>query len=197
MTSRLAHGGLHSLLSIKPDMITLGKYLGGGMPFGAFGGGEDIMKIYDPRTPAALAHSGTFQNNTLMLNAGFIGLSQVYTEEAVTLLNSRGQGLRDRLREIFKGTRFCVTGQGSLMCIHATVSGLLHDQITCKDDVATVEDLQLKRLFWLKMLEAGFWVQLRGSIALNLQIPEEAIDSFAEAVGRFCDSYRSLISITI
>src|SRR4051794_14515066 len=101
MTSRLGFGGLHSLLSIKLDMITFGKYLGGGMPFGAFGGREDIMKVYDPREPGALGHSGTFQNNTLMLNAGYVGLSTVYTEDAVAMLNSRGEKLRDRLRKIF------------------------------------------------------------------------------------------------
>lgn len=193
MTSRLGCGGLHSSVSIKPDMITLGKYLGGGMPFGAFGGREEIMKVYDPREPGALGHSGTFQNNTLMLNAGYVGLSKVYTKDAVEMLNCRGENLRDALRKVFQGTRFCVTGMGSIMCIHATLTSLGHDTITCKDDLLAVEDMKLKKLFWLKMLEAGFWVHIRGSIALNLQLPPEAIDAFVNAVAQFCDSYRDLI----
>ena len=51
MTSRLALGGCQGLLSITPDMTTLGKYLAGGLSFGAFGGRADLMAAFDP--PAA------------------------------------------------------------------------------------------------------------------------------------------------
>lgn len=50
MTSRLSPGGLQLTTGIIPDMTTLGKYIGGGMPFGAFGGRKDIMALFDPRT---------------------------------------------------------------------------------------------------------------------------------------------------
>lgn len=64
-TSRLAPGGLQSTFTgdppLRPGLTTLGKWLGGGLPFGAFGGKREIMAVYDPRTPGALAHSGTFQ----------------------------------------------------------------------------------------------------------------------------------------
>ena len=51
MTSRLYYaGGLSGKYGIKPDLITMGKYLGGGMSFGLFGGRRDIMSLYDPRT---------------------------------------------------------------------------------------------------------------------------------------------------
>ena len=48
MTSRLAFGGAQELLGITPDMTTLGKYLAGGLSFGAFGGRRDLMAAYDP-----------------------------------------------------------------------------------------------------------------------------------------------------
>ncbi|KAH8883210.1 PLP-dependent transferase [Thozetella sp. PMI_491] len=195
VTSRLAVGGLKSTLAVQPDLVTLGKYLGGGMPFGAFGGREDIMSVYDPRTPGSLAHSGTFQNNCMMLNAGYVGLSEVYTEEASIALNKRGDDLRQQLNDVFRGTRFCVTGRGSLMCIHATTSGLRAEQISCKDDVLPVEDNALKELFWLEMLEAGWWVQSRGTIALSLVFPQEALDLFVEEVRKFCTLHRALIAI--
>ena len=59
MTSRLAPGGLQEKTGVIPDMTTLGKYIGGGMSFGAFGGRRDIMELFDPdqaRPPAARRH---------------------------------------------------------------------------------------------------------------------------------------------
>lgn len=163
------------------------------MPFGAFGGRADIMSVYDPSVTGSLTHNGTFQNNTIMLNAGYVGLSEVYTPDVVELLNNRGEHMRRKLAEVFKGTKFCVTGRGSLMCVHATNTGMQPSQMTCKDDINAVDALDLRKLFWLDMLDAGFWVQPRGSIALNLQIPDEAIKEFIDATARFCDKYRDLV----
>lgn len=174
--------------------MTLGKWLGGGMPFGAFGGRQEILAVFDPRESTALSHSGTFQNNVMMLKAGSVGLSQVYTAEAARDLNERGESLKNRLIQVLKGTRFCVTGHGSLMCIHATTTGLDAEKINCKDDILGVEDTDLKRLFWMEMINAGYWVTMRGSIALNLPTPSSSLDAFVEAVEGFCVKYRQLIS---
>ncbi|KAI2728075.1 hypothetical protein DTO012A9_7583 [Penicillium roqueforti] len=193
MTSRLAPGGLKDVLGIKPDLITLGKYLGGGLPFGAFGGRRDIMDVYNPLTPGALMHSGTFQNNTLMLHAGYAGLSEVYTAEVVQSLNTQGDDLRERLQRVFAGSKFCVTGRGSLMCVHATNTGVRAEQITCRDDFIGVEATDLKQLFWLELVNAGFWVQNRGSITLNIAMTTTAVDAFVEAVEEFCKRYKSLV----
>jgi glutamate-1-semialdehyde 2,1-aminomutase len=193
MSSRLGPSGLKGVLELKPDLLTLGKYLGGGMPFGAFGGRADILNVYDPRTSSSLSHSGTFQNNTLMLSAGWTGASQVYSPEAAEKLNRTGDKLRTALNEALRGTRMCVTGVGSLMCVHATKVGLRPEDIRCKDDVTPVEDMGLKKLFWLTMLDSGFWMQLRGSIALNIQLPDEVISSFVEAVKRFSNKYRDIL----
>ncbi|KAJ5826705.1 hypothetical protein N7447_003468 [Penicillium robsamsonii] len=195
MTSRLAPGGLKDVIGVTPDLITLGKYLGGGLPFGAFGGRADIMDVFNPLTSGALAHSGTFQNNTLMLHSGYAGLCKVYTAEVAQSLNALGDDLRQRLQRVFVGSKFCVTGQGSLMCVHITETGLRAEQITCRDDVAAVEAADLKQLFWLELVNAGFWVQNRGSITLNIAISTAALDAFVEAVEEFCEKHRSLIVV--
>ncbi|CAH0054561.1 unnamed protein product, partial [Clonostachys solani] len=171
MTSRLHPAGLAATLDEAPDMKTFGKYLGGGMPFGAFGGRRDIMAVYDPRQSSSLAHSGTFQNNTLMLNAGYTGLKEVYTHAAAISLNQTGDELRDKLLAVFAGTRFTVTGVGSLMCIHCTTTGVGADEIHCKDDYWPHDDADLKRLFWLEMLEAGYWIHQRGSQGILYPAP--------------------------
>ena len=63
MTSRLSPGGLQAVRGIKPDLTTLGKYIGGGMSFGAFGGRADLIDRFDPRRADALPHAGTFKKS--------------------------------------------------------------------------------------------------------------------------------------
>ena len=77
MTSRLSPGGLQEALAIRPDLTSLGKYMGGGMTFGAFGGRASIMSAYDPRRPGSLQHGGTFNNNVLTMAAGAAVMTQV------------------------------------------------------------------------------------------------------------------------
>ena len=79
MTSRLYPGGLQAVHGVKPDLTTLGKYVGGGMSFGAFGGRADVMAVFDPSRPDALPHAGTFNNNVLTMSAGYAGLTELLT----------------------------------------------------------------------------------------------------------------------
>ena len=105
MTSRLSTGGLQQVLGITPDLTTLGKYLGGGLAFGAFGGRADLMSRFDPSRADALPHAGTFNNAVLTMAAGAAGLTQVYTAVEVARLNGLGDRLRDRLNGVRGGAR--------------------------------------------------------------------------------------------
>src|SRR4051812_26354371 len=118
MTSRLAPGGLQSVVGVTPDLTTLGKYLGGGMSFGAFGGRADLMAAYDPARPGALFHAGTFNNNVLTMAAGIAGLEQVLTDEVLVAVNERGDRLRAGLQDVARPAGLHVSGRGSLMTIH-------------------------------------------------------------------------------
>ena len=80
-------------MGLKPDLTTFGKYIGGGMSFGAFGGRADIMDRFDPRRADALPHAGTFNNNVLTMSAGIAGLTEIYTPEAAVALNARAGGM--------------------------------------------------------------------------------------------------------
>ena len=97
MTSRLGPQGVGGLEQITPELMTVGKYLAGGMSFGAFGGRRDLMSAYDPTRAGSLFHAGTFNNNVLSMSAGIAGLSRVLTDEALTALNARGDRLRNDL----------------------------------------------------------------------------------------------------
>ena len=76
MTSRLSYRGLGHKLGIRPDMMTLGKWVGGGMSFGAFGGRVDIMSMFDPTRGGNLAHAGTLNNNIMSMAAGCAGCEE-------------------------------------------------------------------------------------------------------------------------
>src|SRR4029077_10187907 len=102
MTSRLAPGGLQEAHGILPDMTTLGKYVGGGMSFGAFGGKARLMEWFDPRRKDGFQHAGTFNNNVLTMNAGLVGLTEIYTPEHARTLNDFGDGLRERLNAVVR-----------------------------------------------------------------------------------------------
>ncbi|KIX01046.1 uncharacterized protein Z518_10112 [Rhinocladiella mackenziei CBS 650.93] len=163
MTSRLAPGGIQSRLNLQPDLSTFGKYLGGGVAFGAFGGRADIMAVYDPRSPTALAHSGTFNNNTIAMTAGYVGLKDIYTPEIAVAFNELGDRFREKLIAATKGTRIGVTGRGSMVGIHFSEGGT--------EEMEEIKEL--KDLFWTEMLEEGYWMTRRGQISPILGTPEE------------------------
>ncbi len=195
MTSRVAPGGLAEIHGLHPDMKSFGKYLGGGLAFGAFGGRADIMATYDPRPPSApsstavLVHHGTFNNNSLAMHAGHAGLTQIYTPDVCTAFNAMGEQLLQDLAAVTVGTKMCFTGVGTVLGSHFTATGLQ----TIERE--TAEDWTLKELFWFEMMEDGFWITRRGSIALCLGTPPEELQRFVCCVEAFLQRHASLVAV--
>jgi glutamate-1-semialdehyde 2,1-aminomutase len=194
MTSRSSPGGLAALHHLKPDLKTFGKYLGSGLAFGAFGGREEVMRVYDPREPGSLSHSGTFNNNTLAMGAGYVGLSQVFTPEACTEFNELGNYMREQLNEASKGTKLSYTGVGGILCSHVTIDG--RTTVLRTEDGKDNADLDIKDLMWMEMMEEGFWISRRGSLALILGMPKDEIDRYVTAYQRFLEKYYELVRIS-
>jgi glutamate-1-semialdehyde 2,1-aminomutase len=190
MTSRLAPGGLQSVHDIRPDLTTLGKYVGGGMSFGAFGGRAEVMDLFDPRRPDALPHAGTFNNNVLTMTAGLTGLTQVYTPSAVSALNARGEALRDRLNDLCAAADAPIqfTGRGSMLAVH-----MMRGAIT-SPDIAAKADPKLKELFFFDMISQGIWLARRGMMTLSLPIGDMECDKLVAAVQAFLSARRSLLT---
>jgi glutamate-1-semialdehyde 2,1-aminomutase len=176
--------------NIKPDLTTFGKYIGGGMSFGAFGGRADIMDLFDPRRPDALPHAGTFNNNVLTMAAGLAGLNEVYTPDAARALNARGDALRERLNALCRShdAPMQFTGIGSMFAVHFT-----RDPVHSAADAAK-GDAKLKELFFFDMLEHGIWLARRGMFTLCLPIGDTECSRLAAAVEEFLSSRRSLLS---
>ena len=181
MTSRFSPGGAQQLLGITPDLTTLGKYLAGGLTFGAFGGRSDVMAHFDPRRGGRLGHAGTFNNNVASMAAGVAGLTEVLTDEVLTETHERGERLRRSLNERFAdaGLPMCATGTGSLMNVHGTAG-----PVTVAADLRDADD-RLKELLFFHCLDAGFHLARRGFIALSIEITDADVDAFLDVVARF------------
>lgn len=189
MTSRLSGGGAQQLYNVTPDLTTLGKYIGGGMSFGAFGGRSDIMEIYNPASPQGIPHAGTFNNNTLSMAAGCAAMGKVFTSNAAEALTRRGDSLRQDLNQITGQLELAVqfTGVGSLMNLHATA-----EYITCPEDLKSSNE-RIKELIFLDLLEAGFYIARRGFIALMLSVTEQELKGFRQAFEQVLINRRDII----
>jgi len=187
MTSRLSPGGLHGLWNVKPDLVSFGKYLGGGLTFGAFGGARRIMERFDPRRPDALSHAGTFNNNVLTLSAAIAGLEQVFTVEAAERLNADGDALRKRLGDVLRSHEIAgqVTGIGSMMMVHLT-----DEELSSPEDSAKVS-ATLRGLLHLALIERGFYVARRNMIVLSMPMGaaefDGLVDAFDDAIRHYKD----------
>lgn len=189
MTSRLHPGGLSAKLGIEPDLKTLGKYVGGGMSFGAFGGKQAIMALFDPTNPDALPHAGTFNNNTLTMNVGHVAMTEIYTPEACAALNARGDRLRDTLNDLFMRyqVKMKAMGQGSMVVIHPTVG-----EINSPHDIEDT-DKRLRQLLFLDLLEQGIYIAERGFMALSLVVTDADCDRLVKAVEGYITRRRELL----
>jgi glutamate-1-semialdehyde 2,1-aminomutase len=187
MTSRLSVSGAQGLLGLAPDMTTLGKYLAGGLTFGAFGGSADLMAAFDPDA-GGLSHGGTFNNNAFTMAAGAAVHGIVTADGWLDALTGRGDSLRARLTEVFDASplQFSVTGWGSLCAVHP-VDG----PVVAPADLAGADD-RWRQLFFHDILDAGFYLAPRGYLALSAAVTDEDLDQFVDAVAAFCERHRAI-----
>jgi glutamate-1-semialdehyde 2,1-aminomutase len=182
----MSGGGLQARLGLRPDLTTLGKYVGGGMSSGAFGGRADVLALYDARSPVAVPHAGTFNNNVFSMAAGYAGLTELFSPAVADELFARGEELRARLNGVIRDAGLQWTGLGSLMTAHFQ-----------RTPIASAGDIDpapgLRELFHLDLLTRGFYLARRGLVALSLAIEPDDLDAFVGAVAAFVERYRSLL----
>jgi glutamate-1-semialdehyde 2,1-aminomutase len=97
---RVGYHGAQGRFGITPDLTTLGKIIGGGLPVGALGGREDVMALFDPRVvEGRIAHGGTFNANPLTMAAGLVTLDEM-KPALYEQLESLCVELREKLEEL-------------------------------------------------------------------------------------------------
>ena len=111
---RVARGGAQALFDIKPDLTTLGKIVGGGMPAAAFGGRADIMASIAPDGPVYQA--GTLSGNPLAMAAGLATLQELERPGFYSSLGKRTESLVNGLAELARlsGVRLAVEATGGM-----------------------------------------------------------------------------------
>lgn len=189
MTSRHSAGGMQSRHGITPDMTTLGKYIAGGMSFGAFGGREDVMSLFDGHKPDSLPHAGTFNNNVLSMSAGAVAMGEIFDDRAAEALWVRGEKLRDDVNAALKqaGTVMHFTGLGSMLNPHFREGPVLRPY------KASPEEDMLRELFFFDMLAAKIYLARRGMVALSLPVGDAECARFVDAVGEFAQVRKPLL----
>lgn len=154
LTFRTDVGGLHTRYGLRPDIVTLGKVIGGGFAVGAVGGRADLMACFDPRRRDRVDHPGTFSANPITMRAGLATLRLFGGEEI-----DRLEALGDRLRAELSAQGWRVTGLGSLLRVH-------------------VQDPQ--RLWWV-LYRHGVLLANNGLACLSTPMTDAVVDTVIDA----------------
>jgi glutamate-1-semialdehyde 2,1-aminomutase len=197
MTSRMSHGGLQARLGIIPDMTTLGKYLGGGLSFGAFGGKAKLMERFDPRRADAVSHAGTFNNNVLSMAAGLAAATKVLTAERLDDLWAAGEKLRAELNALAQAREvpIQVLGTGSIMGFHFKRGPIRRPQdVWPSDPLASRIQADLYALLHLALIEAGCYIARRGYVTLSLPMGEADIARLPGAFDTFLERHGAVVA---
>ncbi|RJQ56711.1 MAG: glutamate-1-semialdehyde-2,1-aminomutase [Nitrospiraceae bacterium] len=146
---RVSYGGAQKAYRIKPDMTCLGKVIGGGLPVGAYGGRQDIMKMVSPDGPVYQA--GTLSGNPLAMTAGIETLKIISKPATYKQLMLKSQALEEALKDAARraGIKTKFYRAGSMFCTYFTDTEVV-DYATAKK-----ADAQKFAQFFGKMLDRG------------------------------------------
>jgi glutamate-1-semialdehyde 2,1-aminomutase len=149
---RLARGGAQELEKITPDLTTLGKIIGGGLPVGAFGGRADIMDCLAPLGPVYQA--GTLSGNPLAMAAGIAALQLLEELNPYPRLDALGQQVQTALLAAArkKGLPLQVPQVGSMFAVFFTATPV-RDYAT-----ALTSDPRLFARFFHACLDRGVYL---------------------------------------
>ncbi len=148
---RLSEGGAQEYYGINPDLVTMGKIIGGGFPMGAFAGSREIMECISPC--GSVYQAGTFNGNPISITAGLNTLKELdstfYRE-----LNSKGKYLRDGIQGILEDNNldFSLVGLGSMFQIYFNSKRVYDYQDAKKSDIEKF------RVYFNNLLSNGVFI---------------------------------------
>jgi len=175
---RLSKGGAQQVFNVKPDLTTLGKIIGGGMPVGAYGGRKDIMDFVSPQGPVYQA--GTLSGNPIAMAAGLTMLNhlnnhpEVYTrlEDTTTKIVS---GIKQNLIDL--DLNYTINHLGSMFSLFFT------DNSVTNFEEAKLSDTGLFGKYFRNMLEQGVYLAPSQfeTLFVSTAITEDNISSILKA----------------
>jgi glutamate-1-semialdehyde 2,1-aminomutase len=182
---RVARGGAQELYGIKPDLTTMGKVIGGGLPVGAYGGKREIMLQIAPAGP--IYQAGTLSGNPLAMAAGLTTLRELGRPGVYEQLEAKSArlaaGLADNAQRA--GLPHTINRVGSMVCLFFT------DTPVINYETAKTADTELFAKYFGYLLEQGVMIppsQFEGMF-VSLAHTDEDIERTIEA------SYRAMKSV--
>ena len=175
---RLAKGGAQELFGVIPDMTTLGKIIGGGMPVGAYGGKKEIMQHVSPAGPVYQA--GTLSGNPIAMAAGLAMLHHLNSnEEIYTRLNEIGMQVAAGISSINQslGQDLTINQLGSMYSLFFTEESVFDFETAKKSDTA------LFGRYFQAMLRRGIYLAPSQfeSLFLSTALTDDLISKILEA----------------
>jgi glutamate-1-semialdehyde 2,1-aminomutase len=188
-TARLGPAGVQGMVGVEPDLTTLGKFIGGGLPTGAFGGSAEVMQQFNPRRQGALAHAGTFNNNVFSMAAGCAAMSKIYTPQRAAEFLDWSEAFRLSLNDMFasKDVPMYANGLGSMIAIHFS------REPTKRPSDITPGCRSLRPLLHMELLLDGLLICGRGDLFLSLPMNDRHLSRARESLEKFADQYKGLI----
>ena len=181
---RQTYGGVQILLSLEPDITTLGKIIGGGLPVGAYGGSAAIMKHISPDGPVYQA--GTLSGNPVAMAAGVATLQKLKTPALYSLLEEKGRILATGLSTIARSLNIPVhiNRMGSMMTLFFTDAPVKDWQSASRSDTG------IFRKFFREALQEGLYLPPSQFEAFFLStrhddaVVKESLEKFHRALHR-------------
>jgi glutamate-1-semialdehyde 2,1-aminomutase len=184
---RLAVGGSSEKFQLRPDLIVLGKFLGGGTALGAFGGARDVMTIFDPTRPRAFFHGGSFNGNPLACAAGLVTLRDL-TRERIEAMDAACAVLRAAIerRAAELKLEISLSGIGSVAGISFDADPQRHE-----DDPSA---LGLASLFQLACANEGVLIGPGGVLSLSSAHDSESVAFAIQGLSRALEAISALLA---
>ena len=156
---RFRFGCLYPTMKLDPDIVTLGKIVGGGMAIGVICGKKEIMQMADTtgkkKSERSYVGGGTFSANPTSMVAGFTTLSELKNSKSIySKINDLGEYTRKELSKSFDG-RVLVSGKGSLFMTHFIDNGVT--EIKTAADVAKCNNSKLVKYHFQMIAKDGIF----------------------------------------
>ncbi len=156
---RFRFGCLYPTMKLDPDIVTLGKIVGGGMAIGVMCGKKEIMQYADTagkkKSERSYVGGGTFSANPASMVAGYSTLSELKNSKAIySKINGLGDFARKELGKIF-GDKVIITGKGSLFMTHFAKNGI--SEITNSTQAAKCDGLLLQKYHFKMIAQDGIF----------------------------------------
>ena len=192
---RLNFGSVSSLYHLNPDMITLGKIVGGGLPIGVVCGKKEIMKVANPvensnKEQLCYIGGGTFSSNPLTMTAGYATIDYISKNRQTVYnkINKLGDMARNGLKKLFSdyGLKTEVTGLGSLFLTHFLSNKV--NEITNANDVALSDNDTLTKYHFSLMTKYGIFFLPHKMGAISIVHDVKDIQSLINATEKIIES---------